>query len=160
MNKRFFLPSLAMIAMTLTLLITSCGSDDGVMPLPQKSNLFYQINSISSDMTAFYEMEVTYLDLEGTEHTERIDGQSWAKKLNEGPVDARFRCVITARLKAEQPVVNRETYSFGYECKCSCYRPDLGVKDQTNTMDETIESGQLQEWLNAHQQITICNFNF
>lgn len=153
--KNLFLLASVLMMISVAFVATSCGDDDGVMPLPQKSNARYEVSSITADMTAFYDISASYFDLNGQLHNESVDGMQWVKSLSDGPVDAKFFCQVTARLKAERPTYTNDNYTFGYESKYEVYRPSIGVKTGAEKFEKEVPAADLEQFLAANAQKTI-----
>lgn len=155
-----YLQTLVLLAFAMTATLTSCGDDDGVEPLPQQSNFNYIIDDISAEMAAFYNIEATYMNIDGVMHTEKIDGLSWGKQGKKMSTDARFYCLVTAKLKETRPAMELETYEFEYKYRCECYRPDIKTKRVVGEYEKKIPAAELEKFLNENKTIQICKLEY
>ncbi|MBO5611310.1 MAG: hypothetical protein J5918_01790 [Prevotella sp.] len=160
MKKVTYLFVLAVMLTATAIMFSSCGEDDGVMPLPQTSNVSFKVDNLSEDLLTFYDVTVTYKDLNGVSHTDKIDGHSWEYKEGDGPSDAPISCTAVAELKSEYKVPEKNNFEISYHYSVHYYKPSTTAKSENPEITTlTFKIEDMQDFFSKHNKIVIMNVN-
>lgn len=155
MKKLFNFLFLAATVVSAALVLSSCGDDEEVVEMPQKSNIKFVVDNISDDMHAFYDITITYRDLSGTLHKETVDGRSWKYSESNGAADAPIYLLIEANLRTTEVAHEKESYELSYHYSFNYYKPATkAVSENPTVWKKTLSRDALTEYLadpkNAH----------
>ena len=160
MKKLFYFLAFAVVISVTSAFLASCGDDDGVYPAPQKSNVSFLIDNLSSDFMTLYDVKVTYKDLLGNIHEEPIDGSNWSYKELDGPADANIFCRAEAKLKSEYQLPDKDVYELTWHYNVSYYKPSTTAKSENPSVQvKKIAKDTLDRYINNNLSKTIVLLN-
>ncbi len=149
----------AMLCGIFTLSLTSCSDDDGIVDYDQTPYLKYRLD-VGDDFLKFYDVTITYKSADGKDiHTEKLNESSWVERMdNYTGSDPVFYYIITANAKSEYTISNAvPTYNLTYSYGVMWYTKKTGAKEYKQGGGGKITHANMQEYINSHQTIEICN---
>lgn len=156
-----FATSLLMLLIGGTLLV-SCG-DDNKKEEPRELNKYAHYSlQVGSDLTHFYDVNITYLSLDGVEHTYtlKMDETIWnfdATTLLDVPA---FKCKIelVAKDGYSTDYTAADYLDLGYSYKCTAYSPTVGIKVSSNTYTANLNRDNVDNFVKTHQYQLVIDF--
>jgi hypothetical protein len=132
------------LGMIMTMPLTSCGEDNDEPDTPTaETNTYTRVHYVirmAQTWYDYYDVEVTYTDVEGVSHTETINQDSqYDETVPTSKAGKKFDIDIVAKPKAEIPSINDTvTYSISKNCTMSVYRyADSSKTDPTVLYNNT-----------------------
>lgn len=137
--------------------LLSCGDDDGVMERPDNTTINYEM-AINDWLLLYYNVEVTYQDIHGVEHTERVDQQNWHYKEKESGELKNFYFKGVATARGNFPVLPDTIKSITYTCdfRGDYYTKKTSAKSVHKTpLNTTIKKENIETYIGSHPTIQL-----
>lgn len=138
--------------------LLSCGDDDdGVMERPDNTTINYEM-AINDWLLLYYNVEVTYQDVHGVEHTERVDQQNWHFKEKESGELKNFYFKGVATARGTFPILHDTIKSITYSCD---YRADYYTKKTSaksihkTSLYTTVKKENIETFIGSHPTIQL-----
>lgn len=107
------LMTLLMVAALATVTFTACGDDDEPIVRPNYTKVKYTC-SLGEDFLDFYNVIVTYADINGVEHTINLSQRNWQYEERKEGLHKGMHCTIVATLKTNLPDLSPTSFDFQY----------------------------------------------
>ena len=139
--------------------LTSCSDDDGIVDYDQVPYLRYNLE-VGANFMQFYDVTITYKSADGKDiHTEKLNTQRWVQRMeNKSAGDPEFYYIITAKARDNYNISSSTPwYDMNYSYGVSWYTKSTGAKEYNQAGGGRISHSDMQEYINSHQTIEICN---
>ena len=161
MKKSLRIIAMLAIVFGMTSVITSCNDDKKEEPYKSKTYAHYSL-IVGEDLTHFYNVNITYKTLDGTEYKHTLaEGNTQWKFDETSNLDCPgFKCYIelVARESYDPSYSPSDYFDFGYSYKCTAYSPTVGIKISSNTYTNSVERAKLDQFIAEHPTRLIIDF--
>lgn len=168
MKKLLTTAASLLLLMAAMFTLTACGDDNKKNSpsddpdKPQFNTYAHYRLDVGSDLTHFYDINITYLSLDGIEHKVTLDeGQTeWtfdATTEYDVPV---FKCYMELVAKSEysDAYTPADYFDFSYHYKCTAYSPTVGIKVSENTYTNTLQRDKVDQFVHQNPTRLILDF--
>ncbi len=154
--KRIYPLFLTAIVMLCTIL--ACGDDDdGVMERPDNTSVNYQL-TLSDWLLIYYDVEVTYQDVHGVEHTERVDNLNWQFKDKDQGELKNFYLKAVATSRGQFPTLSDSLKTMVFSCdyRAEYYSKKTSAKSIHQTpYRTTVKKENIETFVNSNPTIKL-----
>ncbi len=159
----YFKAMAMMIAMMMSVSLVSCGDDDDEPEVKQdvKYEVAYKV-SLSDDWFKFFDIEATYVDVNGKSHTVTVTSTyEYDEYIASDKVADAYSLVVNAKAKTPNVDVPEGTYSLGDYCYMYVYKYVDGVQSIVYRENPSKTTPYNADAIKTKQQtgVQICNYS-
>ena len=149
--------SLLTVFFGLVFILFACGDDDGVMERPDNTTVSYQL-TLNDWLLLYYDVEVTYQDVHGVAHTERIGQENWQfKDKDEGELKNLYlKAVATSRGTFPTLTDSIKTIYFSCDYRVDYYSKKTSAKSiHRAPYYVTVKKENIETFINSNPTIKL-----
>lgn len=147
-----------LLAAVMCTLLTACGDDNGVMEY-HRTYVKYKLD-VGSDFLSYYNVEITYADLEGNKKTITLTETSWDDKDDrDGDHNIVFYYDVKATLRTPVPAeFTKDRYNMGYSYGIYWFQATTGAKSYAQDMTTTVNKADMAKYLASRPEVNIAHY--
>jgi hypothetical protein len=151
------LMTLLMVAALATVTFTACGDDDEPIVRPNYTKVKYTC-SLGEDFLQFYDVTVTYTDINAQEVIERMSQRNWQYEGKKDGLQPGMRCQVVAKLKSDHGDLSATSYDLSYAYTVYKYDKETSALERNEKVENVVLKENLETFLSENQTIVIFTF--
>ena len=149
--------AMLMLLASVSFAFISCNDDDEPIVRPNYTKVKYTC-SLGEDFLQFYDVTVTYTDINAQEVIERMSQRNWQYEGEKDGLQPGMRCQVVAKLKSDHGDLSATSYDLSYAYTVYKYDKETSALERNEKVENVVLKENLETFLSENQTIVIFTF--